>query len=111
MKNEPVAMETADQVPSVLDEKAEAKRKKKAAVAAQRREKIMAQMSAMQKNFIKENAELFENTSTELIPRVGSEMDLGYVLCYEDFYFSINSCHVTFNFKSSMLETDCLSQW
>ena len=68
-------MDTLDQLTAPKDEKKEAERKKKE-VAAKRRAKIMAKMSAMQKNFIKENAELFENTSTELFPRVGSDMDL-----------------------------------
>ena len=75
LKNEPVRMDTLDQLTAPKDEKKEAERKKKE-VAAKRRAKIMAKMSAMQKNFIKENAELFENTSTELFPRVGSDMDL-----------------------------------
>lgn len=76
MKNEPVAMETVEQMSTPRDAQAEAARKKKQAAAEKRRQKIMAQMSAMQKNFIAENAELFENTSTELFPRVGSDMDL-----------------------------------
>ncbi|XP_078001009.1 E3 ubiquitin-protein ligase UBR2-like [Glandiceps talaboti] len=45
---------------------AEEEKKRKAELAKQRRARIMAQMSAMQRNFIKENAELFEETSTEL---------------------------------------------
>jgi len=69
-------METVDTMAAPRDEKMEAARRKKAAAAEKRRQKIMAQMSNMQKNFIKENAELFENTSTELFPRVGSDMDL-----------------------------------
>ena len=75
LKNEPVRMDTLDQLTAPKDGKVEAERKKKE-VAAKRRAKIMAKMSAMQKNFIKENSELFENTSTELFPRVGSDMDL-----------------------------------
>lgn len=46
-------------------------RKKKAALAAKRRAKVMAQMSKMQKDFIAENAELFENTCTEGGPPSG----------------------------------------
>jgi len=76
MKNEPVAMETVEHMATPRDPQAEAARKKKQVAAEKRRQKIMAQMSAMQKNFIMENAELFENTSTELFPRVGSDMDL-----------------------------------
>ncbi|XP_025104421.1 E3 ubiquitin-protein ligase UBR2-like isoform X2 [Pomacea canaliculata] len=48
------------------DLRTDAERKKKAAIAAKRRAKIMAQMSKMQKDFIAENAELFENTCTDL---------------------------------------------
>ena len=68
-------MDTLDQIAMPKDNKVEIEKRKKE-VAAKRRAKIMAKMSAMQKNFIKENAELFENTSTELFPRVGSDMDL-----------------------------------
>ena len=75
MKNEPVAMEMLDQITAPKDNKVEIEKRKKE-VAAKRRAKIMAKMSNMQKNFIKENAELFENTSTELFPRVSSDMDL-----------------------------------
>ena len=75
MKNEPVSMETLDQITAPKDNKVEIEKRKKE-VAAKRRAKIMAKMSNMQKNFIKENAELFENTSTELFPRVSSDMDL-----------------------------------
>ncbi|XP_053394416.1 E3 ubiquitin-protein ligase UBR2-like isoform X2 [Mercenaria mercenaria] len=76
MKNEPVSMETVENVSSPRDEKAKAAREKKRVAAEKRRQKIMAQMSQMQKNFIKDNAELFENTSTELFPRIDSDMDL-----------------------------------
>lgn len=77
--NEPVTMDTLEKVSSPRDEKAKAAREKKRAAAEKRRQKIMAQMSQMQKNFIKDNAELFENTSTELFPRIGSDMDLRFV--------------------------------
>ncbi|XP_052273758.1 E3 ubiquitin-protein ligase UBR2-like isoform X2 [Dreissena polymorpha] len=76
MKNEPVAMEKENAMVAPRDVKAEAARRKKQVAAEKRRMKIMAQMSAMQKNFIKENSELFENTSTELFPRIGSDMDI-----------------------------------
>ena len=76
MKTNTVAMQTTNQISAPRDEKAEAMRKKKAAAAEKRRLKIMAHMSKMQKSFIKQNADLFENTSTELFPRSGSEMDL-----------------------------------
>ena len=58
-----------------LSEKQEAERKRKADMAAKRRARIMAQMSKMQRNFIEENSELFENTSAEL-QQANSEMDL-----------------------------------
>ena len=48
------------------DEKLAKEKKKKAEMAAKRRQRIMAQMSKMQKDFIKDNADLFENTSTEM---------------------------------------------
>lgn len=76
LKNEPVAMETTEHMSIHKDTQADAERKKKQAAAEKRRQKIMKKMSAMQKSFIMENAELFENTSTELFPRVGSDMDL-----------------------------------
>lgn len=50
------------------EEKLEKERKKKTDLAMKRRERIMAQMQKMQRNFIKENKELFESTSTELPP-------------------------------------------
>ena len=57
--------------------KQEAEKKRKADIAAKRRARIMAQMSKMQRNFIKENADLFESTSADLKP-AGSDMDLRY---------------------------------
>ena len=71
-------MDTLESLPSSSDKKAEGdktSKKKKAELAAKRRARVMAQMSAMQKNFIQENAELFENVSTELVSS-GSEMDI-----------------------------------
>lgn len=44
----------------------ENEKERRAILAAQRRAKIMAQMTAMQKSFMKENAKLFEETNTEL---------------------------------------------
>ncbi|RZB39562.1 zf-UBR and/or ClpS domain containing protein [Asbolus verrucosus] len=40
-------------------------KERRAKLAAERRAKIMAQMTAMQKNFMKENAQLFEESNTE----------------------------------------------
>lgn len=59
---------------SVNDEK-----DRRAKLAAQRRAKIMAQMTAMQNNFMKENAKLFEEASAETVLNAdlsGSAMDL-----------------------------------
>ena len=72
-------MDTSEATTSHTDEKLEAEKKRKAKVAAQRRARIMAQMADMQKNFIKENADLFENTSTELL-RSNSSMDIRQVV-------------------------------
>jgi len=36
-------------------------------LAAKRRERIMAQMARMQRNFIRENKELFETTSSDAL--------------------------------------------
>ncbi|XP_064624216.1 E3 ubiquitin-protein ligase UBR2-like isoform X2 [Lineus longissimus] len=77
LKDVSVSMETVHATAAALDEKAEKVRRKKADVAAKRRAKLMAQMSAMQKNFIKENAELFEKTSTEFLSAsASSAMDI-----------------------------------
>ncbi|KAM4694775.1 LOW QUALITY PROTEIN: E3 ubiquitin-protein ligase UBR2 [Discoglossus pictus] len=47
-------------------DKDKAERKRKAEIARLRREKIMAQMSEMQRHFIDENKELFQQTTDEL---------------------------------------------
>lgn len=47
-------------------DKDKAERKRKAEMARLRREKIMAQMSEMQKHFIDENKELFQQSIEEL---------------------------------------------
>uniref|UniRef100_A0A3B3CH11 E3 ubiquitin-protein ligase n=1 Tax=Oryzias melastigma TaxID=30732 RepID=A0A3B3CH11_ORYME len=47
-------------------EKEKAERKRKAEMARLRREKIMAQMSEMQKNFINENKEMFQQSGEEM---------------------------------------------
>lgn len=51
------------------DAKLLSEKERRAKLAAQRREKIMAQMAAMQNSFIKENAKLFQETSSELLKR------------------------------------------
>nr|XP_020477956.1 E3 ubiquitin-protein ligase UBR2 isoform X1 [Monopterus albus] len=50
----------------MVRDKDKAERKRKAEMARLRREKIMAQMSEMQKHFINENKELFQQTVEEL---------------------------------------------
>ena len=50
-------------------------RKKKAEMAAKRRARLMNQMNRMQRDFIKENSELFENTSTDIVS-TGTAMDV-----------------------------------
>ncbi|KAJ8971803.1 hypothetical protein NQ317_010778, partial [Molorchus minor] len=49
----------------LMSEKVDAEKERRAKLAAERREKLMAQMQAMQKHFIKENASLFEETNTD----------------------------------------------
>ncbi|GIY02969.1 e3 ubiquitin-protein ligase UBR2 [Caerostris darwini] len=59
-------------------------RKRKTELAAARRTRIMAQMSAMQKNFIKEHAEMFKETIIEDSNLSKSEMDIYAELRNED---------------------------
>lgn len=64
---------------SQSEDSAKEEKEWRAKMAAQKRAKIMAQMTAMQKNFMKENAKLFETTVSE-VGKVGelrdSTMDL-----------------------------------
>ncbi|XP_076464873.1 E3 ubiquitin-protein ligase UBR2-like isoform X2 [Babylonia areolata] len=64
--DEPSCKDQLDSLAKCADLRSQSERKKKAAIAAKRRAKVMAQMSKMQKNFIAENAELFESTRTEV---------------------------------------------
>lgn len=75
LKNDPVSMDTLDQLSSSTNRNNDETKKQKAKMAAKRRAKIMAQMSTMQKNFIKENAELFQSADPELT-RSSSDMDI-----------------------------------
>lgn len=50
----------------MVRDKDKAERKRKAEMARLRREKIMAQMSEMQRHFINENKELFQQSLEEL---------------------------------------------
>ena len=77
MTNASASMETLDQISSATKQENEIAKKKKARLAAKRREKIMAQISNMQKNFIKDNAELFENTDADAsLSHATSDMDV-----------------------------------
>uniref|UniRef100_A0A8C1UES8 E3 ubiquitin-protein ligase n=1 Tax=Cyprinus carpio TaxID=7962 RepID=A0A8C1UES8_CYPCA len=55
--------------------KYKAERKRKAEMARLRREKIMAQMSEMQRHFINENKELFQQSLEELDPSTSSTLE------------------------------------
>ncbi|XP_028676541.1 E3 ubiquitin-protein ligase UBR2 isoform X1 [Erpetoichthys calabaricus] len=59
----------------LVHDKDKAERKRKAEIARLRREKIMAQMSEMQRHFIDENKELFQQTMDELEPSTSSSLD------------------------------------
>jgi len=52
---------------SSVEGKLEREKRKKMELAAKRRERIMAQMARMQRNFIRENKELFEMTSSDTL--------------------------------------------
>ena len=52
---------------SSVEGKLEREKRKKMEMAAKRRERIMAQMARMQRNFIRENKELFETTSSDTL--------------------------------------------
>lgn len=60
------AVDWCDCPPQMVRDKDKAERKRKAEMARLRREKIMAQMSEMQKHFINENKELFQQSLEEL---------------------------------------------
>ncbi|XP_057659801.1 E3 ubiquitin-protein ligase UBR2 isoform X1 [Diorhabda carinulata] len=58
-------------------EKVDNEKERRANLAAERRAKLMAQMQTMQKNFIKNNASLFEETSTDVRkPRTSSQIEV-----------------------------------
>uniref|UniRef100_A0A671S188 E3 ubiquitin-protein ligase n=1 Tax=Sinocyclocheilus anshuiensis TaxID=1608454 RepID=A0A671S188_9TELE len=59
----------------MVRDKDKAERKRKAEMARLRREKIMAQMSEMQRHFINENKELFQQSLEELDPSTSSTLD------------------------------------
>ncbi|CAL1548723.1 unnamed protein product, partial [Lymnaea stagnalis] len=82
--DEPVAKEHAESIAKCTDLRSDVERKKRTQAAAKRRAKIMAQMAKMQRDFIAENAELFENTSTESLLLQAAEhpgeVDMGEVM-------------------------------
>ncbi|XP_062375435.1 E3 ubiquitin-protein ligase UBR2 isoform X2 [Sardina pilchardus] len=61
----PVADHSGQSQEETVRDKDKAERKRKAEMARLRREKIMAQMSEMQRHFINENKELFQQTSLD----------------------------------------------
>ncbi|XP_061173944.1 E3 ubiquitin-protein ligase UBR2-like isoform X1 [Saccostrea echinata] len=66
-----------EQVSSFSKEENEAAKKRKARLAAKRKEKIIAKISQMQQNFIRDNADLFESTDADTsLTRGTSEMDI-----------------------------------
>uniref|UniRef100_A0A673M9G8 E3 ubiquitin-protein ligase n=1 Tax=Sinocyclocheilus rhinocerous TaxID=307959 RepID=A0A673M9G8_9TELE len=62
----------------MVRDKDKAERKRKAEMARLRREKIMAQMSEMQRHFINENKELFQQSLEELDPSTSSTLEHRY---------------------------------
>jgi len=64
---------------SGTESKLEREKRKKVELAAKRRERIMAQMARMQRNFIRENKELFETTSSSDTLAAGDESRSGHV--------------------------------
>ncbi|KAJ8911051.1 hypothetical protein NQ315_004698 [Exocentrus adspersus] len=57
-------------------EKGDSEKERRARLAAERRAKLMAQMQAQQNSFIKENASLFKETSTERKPSTSSAVEI-----------------------------------
>ncbi|XP_063428523.1 E3 ubiquitin-protein ligase UBR2-like isoform X1 [Mytilus trossulus] len=64
-----------DELSASTRQEIELAKRQKAEIAAKRREKIMAKISKMQKNFIQDNADLFESTDAELV-KTPSDMDV-----------------------------------
>ena len=75
MTNSSISANTLDKLSASTRQEIESAKKQKAQIAAKRREKIMAKMSKMQKNFIQDNADLFESTDAEL-SKTPSDMDV-----------------------------------
>uniref|UniRef100_A0A7N6F9T1 E3 ubiquitin-protein ligase n=1 Tax=Anabas testudineus TaxID=64144 RepID=A0A7N6F9T1_ANATE len=77
----PVSLSNWNSVPNnTVRDKDKAERKRKAEMARLRREKIMAQMSEMQKHFINENKELFQQSLEELEASTSAAAEDRYTL-------------------------------
>lgn len=92
----------------MIRDKDKAERKRKAEMARLRREKIMAQMSEMQKHFINENKELFQQSLEELEASTSAAASSRYIHmkthihCYFDFVDVSCKCQHT-NLNNSLL--------
>lgn len=73
-----------------MRDKDKAERKRKAEMARLRREKIMAQMSEMQKHFINENKELFQQSLEELEASTSAAAEHRYSC--EHLYTPVHTC-------------------
>ncbi|XP_078505840.1 E3 ubiquitin-protein ligase UBR2 isoform X1 [Lissotriton helveticus] len=71
----PVVETEGNALEESIRDKDKAEKKRKAEIARQRREKVMAQMSQMQRNFIDENKELFQQTLEGLDASTSLELD------------------------------------
>ncbi|KAJ8248270.1 hypothetical protein GJAV_G00240210 [Gymnothorax javanicus] len=71
----PVSESGGQSQEETLRDKDKAERKRKAEMARLRREKIMAQMSEMQRHFINENKELFQQSLEELEASTSTSLD------------------------------------
>lgn len=77
MENEFESISSINNLSSTYDVKREQEKKKKAELAAKRRQRIMSQLSAMQRSFIQDNPTLCE-MATSGLTSAWSDMDLRY---------------------------------
>uniref|UniRef100_A0A671S0N4 E3 ubiquitin-protein ligase n=1 Tax=Sinocyclocheilus anshuiensis TaxID=1608454 RepID=A0A671S0N4_9TELE len=87
----------------MVRDKDKAERKRKAEMARLRREKIMAQMSEMQRHFINENKELFQQSLEELDPSTSSTLEHRYTHTHHT-----GKCHGSY-ISFQMLSSNLLS--
>ncbi|XP_049895570.1 E3 ubiquitin-protein ligase UBR2-like, partial [Epinephelus moara] len=73
-----ITISPGQELEETVRDKDKAERKRKAEMARLRREKIMAQMSEMQKHFINENKELFQQSLEELEASTSAAADNRY---------------------------------